>query len=219
MNSSETAPFQINSRVGWPPMIFNAERIQCVKPYPADYTFTRKDQRECLKKAINNLEVRRLLYGRWETLGCHLVSQGNQDSGQEIRVRVCLFNYTTNQLIEIYLENKIVVSVTILEPHEHPESTIEIVQAVGLIESNPEFRSKIEGLEGNAILRIPMDPHGPSYRHRCMHVMYTEKDDRTKELPVLFSALVDLTLQKVVAYSTTSCDDKHNDQNLKEGEM
>jgi hypothetical protein len=49
--------------------------------------------------------------------------------------------------------------------------------------------------------------------------MYTEKDDRTKELPVLFSALVDLTLQKVVAYSTTSCGDKHNVQNLKEEEM
>lgn len=219
MDNTSSDSFAFNSRVGWPPTILNEERVHCIHSYPADYTFTRKEQRENLNEAINNPEVRKLLNGRWETLGCHLVSQGDQYSGQEIKVRICLFNYTTNQLIEIYLENKVVVSVSIREPHEHPESRIEIVQAMGIIESNPELQSKIKGLEGNAILRVPSDPHGPSYNHRCMHVIYTLKDDRYKELPVLFSALVDLTLQKVIAYATTPCGEEKNDQNSKEGVM
>ena len=124
----------------------------------------------------------------------------------DIRVRVCFFNYTTNQLIDVYLEDGIVTSVALKEPYEHPESPIEVAQAIGLIRSDPNLKTAVEGLEASGILRVPMNPHGPSYKHRCMHIMFTQQSDPHKEMPVLFSALVDLRLQKVIAYSETRWD-------------
>jgi hypothetical protein len=217
MENTRNDFFRIDTKLGWPPRISCADDIQCLKPCAPDYVFTKKEYRDHLNSVKCDPRVKRLLNGRWETLGCHLISQDTQNFIQEFRVRVCLFNYTTNQLIEVYLENKIVVSVSIMEPYEHPETPIEVVQAIGIIKSIRELRSIIEDLEGNGILRVPLDPHGPSYKHRCIHVIFTEKNDPFKELPVLFSAIVDLTTQKVIAFNTTPCGEEINNHSSKDG--
>ena len=138
------------------------------------------------------------------------VSQVDLSSDKDIRVRTCFFNYTTNQLIEVYLEDKCIQSVSLREPNAHPESWVEVAQAIGLARSDPEIKSATEGLDAGGILYVPMDPHGPSFKHRCIHVMFTEPPDPRKEMPVLFSAMIDLTFQKVIASSLTPCGEHHN---------
>jgi hypothetical protein len=50
-----------------------------------------------------------------------------------------------------------------------------------------------------------MDASVANYRHRCLLVMYTEQDDPHRELPILFSALVDLCEQRVLAFGDCHC--------------
>jgi hypothetical protein len=113
-------------------------------------------------------------------------------------------------LIEVILKDKEIDCVELKDPHEHPESPLEMVQAIELARSHPDIKPEVQGLDASAILRVPLDPHGPSYKHRCMHVMFTEPSDPHKEMPVLFSALVDLKLQKVLAFGKSRCGESIN---------
>jgi hypothetical protein len=108
------------------------------------------------------------------------------------RVRVYLFNYTSNHLVEVSVEDEHVVSVTLRASHEYPEAPIEMAQAIALARAAPELRDKAKTMAAHAILQVPDDPHGPSYAHRCILVMFTENDDPHRELPVQYSAMVDL---------------------------
>ena len=76
-------------------------------------------------------------------------------------------------MIEIYLEDKIIRSVTFKAPYEHPESPIEVAQAIELTRIHPSIKSIVECLDARAILYVPLNLHEPSYNHRCLHVMFT----------------------------------------------
>ena len=95
------------------------------------------------------------MHGRWEILGCHLIPHINKNRYKDfqISIRVCLFNYSNNQLIDILLENKEIKSIIQGEPHQHPEAPFEMLNAIELAKSNQEILEATKYLEASAILR------------------------------------------------------------------
>jgi hypothetical protein len=114
-------------------------------------------------------------------------------------------------MVEVYLEDEVVQTVNLKEPYDHPESSSEISHAVRLVRSHQEAKSAVDGLEGHGILYVPMDPHEPSFKHRCINVTFTNPAEAYEEMPVLFSALVDLRLQKVISFNQTPCGEAHQE--------
>ena len=196
---------QLETRDGWPPRLKGRMKRQPVLASAASVAFGVQEQQARLRVALRHAAVRERLQGRWETLGCHLLSHKTPHGEEVERVRVCLFNYTTNELIEVLLENGAVCSVAINETHEHPESPVEMAQAIAIARAHPELSKFVDWMDAHAILRVRLDPHAPGYRHRCMHVMFTAPGDPDQEKPVLVSALVDLRIGAVIAFGTTPC--------------
>jgi hypothetical protein len=81
-----------------------------------------------------------------------------------------------------------------------------MAQAIAIARAHPEVGRQVGELDAHAILSIPADLAGPNYGHRCLLVMFTEPDDPHRELPVLFSAVVDLCEQRVLAFGPCPCD-------------
>lgn len=150
-------------------------------------------------------DVQPWLRGRWDILGCYRVDVRRTSAILHQRVRVCLFNYSENQLINIYIEDGLVTAVEKGLPWQHPESPMEITQAIGLARSHHELRDAVTNLEGHAILSMGESASEPGQCNRRLHVMFTEPDDVHVERPVLFAALVDLREQRVVACAQTPC--------------
>jgi hypothetical protein len=201
-------PFDINQidiAAGWPPRIQGGTDVRASEVFSSRSHFTVRDQRASLQAALDHPEVDHLLEGRWEVLGCHLVHERATRRQLRHRVRVCLFNYTDNQLIEVYVENGVACRVRLGEAHQHPESPIEMAQAIALARGVPEIEEATRSLSAHAILQIPPRNHGPSNGHRCMLVMFTEVDDPHLERPVLYSAMVDLRLQRVLYAGAAKC--------------
>lgn len=189
---------------GWPPRLAG-ERRECLTGSGGEISFGLEVQRTYLKAALKHPEVVSQLVGRWETLAVHLVIDRAVKCSVDVRAAVCLYNYSANQLIEAIVDDGVVTSVRYGEPYEHPEAPVEMAQAIGLASAHPQIKEKVEGLAAHAILRVPMDASVPNYRHRCLLVMYTDQDDPHRELPVLFSALVDLCEQRVLAFGDCPC--------------
>jgi hypothetical protein len=177
---------------GWPPLALGATDIRQIDTVSSGRYFSFLDQRISLQAALAHPDVQDLLHGRWEVLGCDLVCERGMPRHVRQRVRVYLFNYTSNHLVEVSVEDEHVVSVTLRASHEYPEAPIEMAQAIALARAAPELRDKAKTMAAHAILQVPDDPHGPSYAHRCILVMFTENDDPHRELPVQYSAMVDL---------------------------
>jgi hypothetical protein len=187
---------------GWPPQILGAVQGDMVSSGSSSMHFTARDQRRSLEAALANPEVRAFLDGRWEVLGCGLVGS----RADSMQARACLFNYTTNQLIEVYVDGDRVSSIALRESHEYPEAPIEMAQAIALARAHPELRKEVETLDAHAILQIPRSPHSASCGHRCLLVIFTDQHDRHSESPAQYSAVVDLQLQAVLEAGPAPCD-------------
>jgi hypothetical protein len=111
-----------------------------------------------------------------------------------------------NQLIEACVDDEKVTSVSFKQPHEHPESPIEMAQAIALARAHPELGAKVKDLQAHAILQVCDDLRNASFGHRSMLVMFTEEADPHRELPVKWSALVDLNLQTLLTWGKAPCD-------------
>jgi hypothetical protein len=204
-SSPERTIDRMHVEAGWPPRMARATDVETSPSVSSRRHFTVRDQRLALQAALAHPEVEELLVGRWEVLGCALVCERGMPRDVQHRSRVSLFNYTKNQLVEVCVEDETAVSVRLKAPHEHPESPIEMAQAIALARGAPAIREQVDGLTAHAILQVPDDPHSTSYMHRCILVMFTEEDDRHRELPVQYSAMVDLRLQRVLAAGPTPC--------------
>lgn len=196
---------QIHERAGWPPRVLGARNERRSETVSSARHFTIRDQRRCLTAALAHPDIVDFLHGRWEVLGCNLVSERDSPRHIRLRVRVYIFNYTSNDLVEVCVEDERAISVTLRPPHMYPESPIEMAQAIALARAAPDLRKIVEGMNAHAILQVPNDPHGTSYGHRCFLVMFTDKDDPHRELPVRYSAIVDLRLQRVLRSGAAPC--------------
>jgi hypothetical protein len=168
--------------------------------------FTGTDQRRSIQQALSNAEVARHLDGRFSVLGCDLVWRRPAALQARHSTRVFIFNYTRNILLEVAVEDGRVVSVAECKPHEYPESSMEMAQAISLARAHDSLRSHVGELSAHAILRIPRDRERPGFGHRCMWVMFTETNDSARELPVLYQALVDLVDLHVIAAGPAAAD-------------
>lgn len=197
---------RFDQHAGWPPVLEGESRC-CLERSPSQFVFDATLQRASRDVALRDAEVRSCLKGRSELLGVYLVASRDKPSNGDLRVEVCFFNYTRNQLLEVTVEGDTVTKIRIGESFQHPEAPIEMAQAIGLARAHPKIRHCVADLEAHAILSVPMDASAPNYKHRCLLVMFTEPNDRHRELPVKFSALVDLCDQAVVAFGECACGD------------
>lgn len=215
--ASRLAPSAVKLRfdqtAGWPPVLQGNTKKCCIEHAATGIRFDSVAQRISRDVALRNGEVRSLLKGRWETLGAHLVSNRDVRGEVDLRVQVCFFNYTRNQLIEVTVDDGAVSKIRTGESFQHPEAPIEMAQAIGLARAHPKIRGSVPHLEAHAILSVPMDASAPNYLHRCLLVIFTEPYDPHREVPAKFSALVDLCDQTVVAFGECACCDENDECN------
>ena len=198
----------LHVRGGWPPRLRRAKDPKPVYPARVRFSFSSEDRRQCVAVALRSAAVRSHLNGRWETLACHRVSRKSpdfEDGGRREKAEVYLFNYTSNKMLVVSVQGAEVTKIDFREPWQHPETPLEMTQAINLARAHPDLKDAVNGLDAHAILRVFLDAASPIYRHRCMDVMFTESVDPHVERPVLFRAIVDLNLQWVVRHGPPMC--------------
>jgi hypothetical protein len=199
---------EFDQEAGWPPRLKGGSEARCLAGAGARSTFSLEDQVALRDVALCDARVRELLDGRWELLGIHQISVRETDCGCRTggRVRACFYNYSSNKLVDVFFKAREITSIQIGEPHQHPEAHVEMAQAIALAKAHPQIGPRVGELDAHAILRVPNDPAGPSYLHRCLLVIFTEPYDSHRESREKYSALVDLCEQRVVARGSCSCD-------------
>ncbi|MGW3911478.1 hypothetical protein ACWEBX_08100 [Streptomyces sp. NPDC005070] len=186
---------------GWIPQLAgNSTPVDVVSSLPS-YTFA--DWERYLQIAVSHPDVREILSDGFVWLGCHLLTARGVEA--PVQVLVALRRPTSAQVVEVAISGETVVSVTLKEPWEHPESPTEMATAIDLIASHPDYGPIVAGLTGHAILRVPNAPHEHSNGHRCLNVMFTESDDQFVERLVCFSALVDIQTRQLIATRKSPC--------------
>ncbi|MFC4464653.1 hypothetical protein ACFPH6_08800 [Streptomyces xiangluensis] len=187
---------------GWPPQLAGNSTPVGVTPSPLPYTFA--DWERYLRIAVSHSEVKGLIDDGFIWLGCHLLKTRAEES--PVQVLVALRNPTAAEIIEVKISGEAVSGIEFKAPWHHPESPTEMATAIELVTSHPEHGQAVAGLIPHAILRVPDAPNEPSNGHRCLHVMFTQADDRFVERLVCFSALVDLQTRQVVATRKSPCE-------------
>jgi hypothetical protein len=204
-------PLAFDHEAEWPPRLGGAESVAGITPTSPARAFSAREQRERIATARAHPNVSRLLRGRTEVLGCHLLHRKMRYSDGGECVRVALYDYTAGHLVNVLLVDAHVIRVELGEPWAHPESPIEMAQAIHLVASDPDHAEHVAGLEANAILRVPLNPELPGHRHRCIFLTYTRPANSGRspgvepELPALYTALVDLQAQRVLAGRAAPC--------------
>ena len=196
---------QPDIKAGWPPQFGPKRRSEDLIISAADAHLTLAEQHRAVSLARKHPEVARALSGRCEVLGCHMLTKRPGGRRNQALVEVVFCNYTTNVLIEVLVLCSEVISVNRLKPFEHPESPLEMAQAISLARAHPELGPATSKLEAHAILRVPPASDPDCSAHRCILVMFTEPNYPHEEQPVLYSALVDLTLQTILRSGETPC--------------
>jgi hypothetical protein len=207
---------KLDTAAGWPPR-FQDRRVEKESGESSHHqlkhglvggVFDVSTRQERIQASIRSPEIRSHLIGRWAILGVHRLNAPIDPYGDDERVRVCIFNYTRNTLIDVFLTNGVVDELVQGLAHQHPESAMEVAQAIAIARGHPELVTRVKELVPQGILRVPTQPGSLSYGHRCIEVFFTESYDRHREPSVLFSALVDLTLQQVVSLGSCHIEDQ-----------
>ena len=180
-----------------------AHRPGFVETFSTSWHFTPRDHARAIRRATAHPALIPFLQGRWSVLGADQLLQRSTSTPVGQTVHVHMFNYTTNRLIVVRLENDQVVSIDEREIHQYPESPQEKAAAIAVARLHPGLRDAVRELDGHAILSVSPDPRHPSEMRRCMWVMFTEPEDPMRELPTQYVALVDVGSMEVVAYGPT----------------
>jgi hypothetical protein len=199
-----TRTLQFDREAGWPPKVKGRKDEKPIAPVRFEAALPPRLQRKYVDAARRHPDVDALLHGRCELLGCHLVSHKHRRAHAHC-VRVVFANYSENHLVEAHVHDGHVESVVKRPNHAHPEAPIEMAQAIAIAKNDPEIKDEVAKLDAHAILHMP-DPQTEYRDHRCLLVAFTEASDAHVERPVLFSALVDLHLQKVIKSGCAPCE-------------
>jgi hypothetical protein len=181
--------------------VFGVAHPRSPRPYAASRSITRAERLRAIRLATTHPTVTPHLAGRWEVLGCDEIWAKHLLTSTRQVVRVYLFNYTTNRLYEVTVQDDRVTAVEPRGIHEYPESPGEMAMAIELARGDPLLGPEVWGLDGHAILRPSTLPDDPSTKRRCMWVMFTEPEEPARQMPTRHTALVDMTTLTVVAHS------------------
>jgi hypothetical protein len=185
--------------------IYGAHRAGAVETVSSPWHFTPHDHARAVRIVTAHPALARFLQGRWSVLGVDQVLTKRSDSSIRQTVRVHVFDYTANRMVDVCVEDDQVTSVDERGIHEYPESPHEMATAISLARLHPDLRDEVRDLVGHAILRVPSDIRDPAVERRCMSVMFTDRDDPMRQLPTRYTALLDLGSMEVLASGPTPC--------------
>lgn len=197
--------YAINPEDGWPPKLARAMAPRTLTPLrPLTVLDSRREDR-LRHHALQDPRIKALLGGRWEYLGCHQTEQRNYRHDGPLHARLSFYNYTARHAIDVEMVNDDIVEVRRLDDYMPPEGPVEIKQAIAMARADGRLKGKVEALDSHAILQSPADPAHPLGGRRILCVVFSEPDDPRREMPARFTALVDLTEQKVVWAGEAPC--------------
>jgi hypothetical protein len=188
-----------DSKTGWPPRHASTGAVIAITPPPVAFTFA--EWRASHAVAVANAQVQQLAGSDADWIGCQRTLRRSSRSQSLVSLR----NRTTGKLVEVTVNGGDVVGVTVREPWEHPASPAEIARAEALVRQDPAHAPHVAGFAAHGIVRVPTDTAVASFRHRCIHLMFTQADDPHVERDVCYSALVDLELGRIVAAGRPPC--------------
>lgn len=189
---------------GWPPRVKGATHVKEIIPEGPVRPFTPHHEDQAFGVALEDSYVRSLLgKGRWEHLGTYLSSPRRYDERHH-DVLLCLHNYSNGFTVEVRLRDGTVLAAEKKDSYYHPESAIEMTQAISLAGQDPRLKDKIAGLEASAILQIPPDDH-PLFGHRLIWVMFAEPELPERESQTRYTAMVNINRQEVIEAGPCPC--------------
>lgn len=197
--------YAIKPEDGWPPKLARAKAPRTLTPLRPLAVLDRTREDRLRRCALQDPRIQALLGGRWEYLGCHQTEQRNYRHDGALHARLSFYNYTARHAIDVDMVNDEIVEVRRLTDYMPPEGPIEIRQAIAMARADGRLKGKVEALDSHAILHSPTDPAHPLGGRRILWVVFSEPDDPRRELPARFTALVDLTEQKVVWAGEAPC--------------
>lgn len=181
--------------------VFGVGEAGSPRRYTASRSITRAERARAVRLATTHPTVTPHLTGRWEVLGCDEIWAKHLLASTRQVVRVYVFNYTTNRLYEVTVQDDVVSGVEPRGIHEYPESPGEMATAIELARADPVLGPEVRDLDSHAILRPSTLPDDPSTKRRCMWVMFTEPEESGRQMPTRHTALVDMATLAVVAHS------------------
>ena len=196
---------------GWPPRVhskiskkFTPSDIHLVTPNVKRF-------RKATKYALSNQKVLEFLGEHWIHVFTQHITQthykyhGVKNDIKHFEFRVLFYSYSTKQAVEVLIGGEKKMVINPLFDIYIPETYEEIQIAIKLAKEDERISSCVCRLEANAILEPLTDEKHPSFENRVMRVMFSEKYDDFKELPVLYCALVDLNEKKVLTAAESPC--------------
>lgn len=197
--------YAINPEDGWPPKLALAMGQRTLTPLRPATVLDRRREARLRHHALQDPRVQALLGGRWDYLGAHQTEQRNYRHDGALHVRLSFYNYTARHAIDVHVVDDDIVEVRRLDHYMPPEAPNEIRQAIAMACADARLKGKVDALDSHAILQSPTDPAHPLRGRRILWVVFSEPDDPRREMPARFTALIDLTEQKVVSAGEAPC--------------
>jgi hypothetical protein len=196
---------EIDPDDGWPPKLSAAIDPKPVAPHPPLTQLDSQREDRLRHTALRDPRVREHLHGRWELFGVHHIEQRNYRHGGPLHTRLSFYSYTARHAIDVTMHDDEIVAVEKRAGYLQPESPGEIKQAIAMASADERICDGIKGLDAHAILQSPADPKHSLSGHRTLWVVFSEPDVPTTEMAAKFTALVDLSEQKVVWAGPAPC--------------
>jgi hypothetical protein len=198
--------YDIDPDEGWPPKVSSAVAVQTLAPaHPAGNLLDGQREDRLRQRVMGDPRLAAHQGGRWAYFGTHHVEQRNYSPGGPLHTRHSFYNYDGRYAVDVLMKDDEIVAVDKRGGHLPPESPGEVNQAIALARGDARLKGQVEQLESHAILQSPADSGHPLFKHRSLWVVFSAPDDPTREMPALFTALVDLTEQRVVWAGAAPC--------------
>lgn len=207
---------KLDKEKGYPPVIFSETSEKIIPSKIVLMTPSLKMFRKVTKQVLGNKKVKETLGKHWIHVNTQHITQtdtryqGIEGDIPHFEFRVLFYSYSAGHTIEVLIGGAKKIVINSLFDIYIPETSEEIQKAINIAKKDTRISQYVGELEANAILEPITDEKHPSFKNRVLRVMFTEKYDKFKELPVLFYALVDLNEKKVLIAREAPCIQKTN---------
>lgn len=185
---------------GWPPSPSGREQVVFLTAEPRSGSLSDEAAEAILERVVVDEQVLAAVGARFAHLNTDsraMVTKSQPaDCAEPIGARLLFFSHSRNVAVEVNTLGTSVQTVADVAGYQPAEGPAEIDEAICLAREDPRLAGKVELLHGHAIL-LPSWGEQPGSDHRLMWVTFKELDVE-HEVPALFTALVDLTDQRVL---------------------
>lgn len=182
---------------GWPPRVKGVTNVRQVHSKEMPASLTDEREAEIRDAALRDASVIKLLGTRFAYITIDLSEPEKccppRSTQVPLLTQLTFYSHSNNVAIEVQMSGTTVIGTRRLEGYQPPEGPEEIAAAIRLAQADPRIRDKVGGL--NAFAMVSPGPEKyPVPRHRWLWVGFSKKGE---DMPPIYSALVDLTEQKV----------------------